>query len=49
MLTDKEKEAVRQLAAYFDACNGECGTCDFPEKGRCLPAHASIAKKMMRL
>ena len=50
MLTDEEKGAIRVLVLYFDTCKGECATCPFDrEKGRCLPAHAKISKKVLKL
>ena len=50
-LTQEERDAIRVLAEYYDACIGDCDVCDFGTKyiPECLPRSADLARKRLKL
>ena len=50
-LTQEERDAIRLLAEYYDACIGDCDVCDFGTKyiPECLPRSADLARKRLKL
>ena len=50
-LTQEERDAIRVLAEYYDACIGDCDVCDFGTKHipECLPRSADLTRKRRKL
>ena len=50
-LTQEERDAIRVLAEYYDACNGDCDVCDFGTKyiPECLPRSADLTRKRLKI
>ena len=48
-MTDNEIKAVRELAAVYENCTGECHSCEFNITEICVPKEAHYLKKRRQL